>query len=345
MSSSIKTISSLQAEGLVSKDALPALEEVASRYAIGITPIMRSVIGAPGDSVGLQFVPTAAELNVTGEERADPIGDERFTPLKGITHRYPDRLLLKITHMCPVYCRFCFRRNKVGPGEGFLSDDELAAALDYIRRHDEIWEVIFTGGDPLIMPARKIRPIMMDLKRMDHVKVVRFHTRIPVVDPARITDGMIDALRSASTTWLVIHTNHAMEFTREARHAIARLADAGLPLLSQSVLLRGVNDTPQDLEHLFRTLVENRIKPYYLHHGDLAEGTSHFRTTLAEGQDLMKRIRGRVSGICQPVYILDIPGGYGKVPVGPVYVRYEQGAHFVEDPWGVEHAYPPSATR
>jgi lysine 2,3-aminomutase len=264
-------------------------------------------------------------------------------------------VLFKLVHVCAVYCRFCFRREMVGPGkDSALSDKAYAAALDYIRAHPEIWEVILTGGDPLMLSSRRIAEIMADLAAIDHVKIIRLHTRVPVADPARVSDRMVAALQvSGATTWVALHANHARELTGNARAAIARLVDAGIPMVSQSVLLRGINDNAEALEALLRAFVECRIKPYYLHHGDLAPGTAHLRTTLADGQELMRHLRGRVSGLCQPEYVLDIPGGAGKAPVGPTYLAPQNSfggerevvretRYRVTDYCGDVHSYPPS---
>jgi lysine 2,3-aminomutase len=288
-------------------------------------------------------VPDAAELDVRPEENADPIGDHARSPVEGIVHRYPDRVLLKLTHICAVYCRFCFRREMVGPDKpNALSREALAAALDYIRKHQDIWEVILTGGDPLVLSARRLRETMKALVAIDHVKVVRIHTRVPIADPARITPELVRAMKiKGKPTYVALHVNHARELSPEARIAVARMADAGIPLLAQTVLIAGVNDKAETLEALMRALVECRIKPYYLHQGDLAPGTSHLRTDIAAGQDLVKELRGRVSGLCQPTYVLDIPGGYGKSPVGPNYIDAAGDGYSVEDFTGRRHAYPP----
>jgi lysine 2,3-aminomutase len=329
--------------GLVPPERIPALEDVAARYAVAITPPMAELIDAadPHDPIARQFVPDAAELETTPEELADPIGDDAHAVAPGLIHRYPDRVLLKLVQVCAVYCRFCFRRETVGPGAGHLSPAALAEAIAYIRRRPEIWEVIVSGGDPLVASPRRIAALMAELAAIGHVKVVRFHTRVPVVAPERVTSELIEALRTEGiATWVAVHANHAREFTPAARTAIAALADAGIPLVGQTVLLRGVNDEPEILGTLMRTMVENRVKPYYLHHADLAPGTAHFRTTLGEGQDLMRALRGRYSGLCQPTYVLDIPGGHGKSPVGPAYVDGDA----VEDWQGGRHAYPPAPT-
>jgi len=332
--------------GLAPAEQRAALAAVAERYAVAVTPVVARLIDAnnPDDPIARQFIPDPAELVVRPEELADPIGDDAHSPVKGIVHRYDDRVLLKLVHVCPVYCRFCFRREMVGPrGRGALSPRELAAALQYIRTQDRIWEVILTGGDPLVLAARRLRMVMRQLAAIDHVKIIRVHTRVPAVAPALITRELARTLRNrAQATYVVLHINHARELTEQAQAACARLSDAGIPLLSQTVLLKGVNDTPATLADLFRTLVENRIKPYYLHHADLAPGTAHFRTTIADGQRLMRALRGSLSGLCQPTYVLDIPGGAGKVPVGPSYLRPLGDAHYeVDDPNGGQSVYPP----
>jgi lysine 2,3-aminomutase len=300
--------------GLVPQADAAILAPVEAGFRIRVTGAMQAAMAAPDDPVARQFVPDVAELTIRDEELADPIGDEAHAPVKGLTHRYPDRVILHVTKTCEVYCRFCFRREAVGE-EGALPEADLVAALDYIAVNPAIREVILTGGDPLVLSARRIRGLMDRLGDIPHVDVVRVHTRIPVVAPEKVTDAMVSALKGRAAVWIVVHTNHAQEITAAAEAALARLADAGIPLLSQSVLLRGVNDSVAALEGLFRKLARNRVKPYYLHHCDLAKGTGHFRTTIAEGQALMAGLRGRVSGTLLPTYVIDIPGGFGKVPL------------------------------
>jgi len=337
----LRTPRDLAGAGLVDPARLPALEAVAARYAVAITPAMAELIDRadPYDPIARQFTPDAAELHSAPGEDADPIGDFAHSPVEGIVHRYPDRVLLKPTHVCAVYCRFCFRREMVGP-EGLrpLSPTALDAALAYIAGRPEIWEVIVTGGDPLVLSPRRLRALMDRLSAIAHVKVVRFHTRVPAVDPAAVTDVLVAALKSPTqAVYVALHADHPRELTPAARAACARIVNAGIPMVSQSVLLRGVNDDAETLAALMRAFVECRIKPYYLHHADLAPGTSHLRTTVAEGQALMRALRGAVSGLAQPTYVLDIPGGHGKVPVGPNYLD-EDGK--VEDSQGVQRPYP-----
>jgi lysine 2,3-aminomutase len=356
LATTLRTPAELVAHGLAQAADLPELEKVAARYAVAVTPAIAELIDPdnPDDPIARQFVPTADELNATPGENADPIGDHTHSPVAGIVHRYPDRVLFKLVHVCAVYCRFCFRREMVGPGkDSALSDESYAAALNYIRAHPDIWEVILTGGDPLMLSPRRLSAVMTHLAAIDHIKVIRLHTRVPVADPARISEETVQALRvDGATTWVALHANHASELTAAARAACARLIDAGIPMVSQSVLLAGVNDTAADLEALMRAFVECRIKPYYLHHGDLAPGTAHLRTTLAHGQELMRQLRGRVSGLCQPDYVLDIPGGAGKSPVGPNYLVRQDSSrsggevagemrYRVTDYCGDVHLYPP----
>lgn len=335
----LRTPADLAKAGIVAPDRVAELAPVAARYAVAITPALAELIPHK-DALARQFTPTTAELVTTPDERADPIGDEAHSPVTGIVHRYKDRVLLKANHACAVYCRFCFRREMVGPdGERPLSPAQLDVAMAYIAGDPAIWEVIVTGGDPLILSPRRIADLMARLAAIPHVKVVRFHTRVPAVDPARITPELVAALTATDqTVWVALHANHADELTAEAAAAIGRLVDAGVPMVSQTVLLKGVNDEAATLEALMRRFVELRIKPYYLHHADLAPGTGHFRTTIAEGQALMRDLRGDVSGLCQPTYVLDIPGGHGKAPVGPCYV----GDGEVADPNGGTHPYPPA---
>jgi lysine 2,3-aminomutase len=333
----LRTATDLVDAGLVPASAEEELAQVAARYAVAITPAMAELIDAkdPADPIARQFVPDVRELDSAPEERADPIGDHVKSPVRGIVHRYPDRVLLKIVGVCPVYCRFCFRREMVGPAaEANLTQEEIDAALAYVRANPGIWEVILTGGDPFVMSPRRIAEITRALDAIGHVKIVRWHTRVPVVAPERVTADLVGALAaSRATVYVALHANHPRELTAAARGAIARLVGAGIPIVSQTVLLRGVNDDVDTLEALMRAFVEARVKPYYLHHGDLAPGTAHFRTTLAEGQALMHALRQRVSGLAMPTYVLDIPGGHGKVPVGPVYLDGDA----IADPHGGVH--------
>src|SRR5258708_3838113 len=265
----LRSTAQLRNAGFVPAAQTEALEQVSADYAVAIPLTIAELIDRddPNDPIARQFIPDPAELVSQPHERADPIGDDAFSPVEGIVHRYPDRVLLKLVHTCPIYCRFCFRREMVGPrGRGGLTGEKRNAAYQYIRRHPEIWEVILTGGDPLVLPASRLRAAVQTLAAIDHVKIIRVHTRVPAVASERITAEMVAALRApGKTTYVALHANHPRELTAAARAACARIIDAGIPMLSQSVLLRGVNDNVETLTELMRAFVECRIKPYYLH--------------------------------------------------------------------------------
>jgi lysine 2,3-aminomutase len=329
--------------GLAEPERRHELEAVAKRYAIGLTSALAALIRPddPADPIAWQFVPDARELIRDPAERDDPIGDDAMSPVKGLVHRYPDRVLIKLVAVCAVYCRFCFRRERVGPGTGSLSAAEFAAALDYVRGHAGIWEVILTGGDPLTLSPRRIAETTQAIAAIGHVKVLRWHSRMPVAAPERVTKAAARALIAEGKTIVVaVHANHPRELTESARAACRRLAAEGAMLVSQSVLLKGVNDDEDTLVDLMRAFVEAGVKPYYLHHGDLAPGTAHWRAPIARGQELMRHLRANLSGLATPTYMLDIPGGRGKVPIGPQWLHSgDNGKHVVTDPQGIQHVY------
>ncbi len=343
----LRTPEDLLGAGLIAPEQIASLVLVAERYATAVSPAVQEVMSrsANPDPIVRQFVPSAEELRTAPEEMSDPIGDHDHSPVKGIVHRYPDRVLLMPTLVCPVYCRFCFRREAVGPESGALTTAQLGAALSYIRKTPSIWEVILTGGDPLILSARRISEILAALDDIPHVKIIRIHTRIPIATPHSINAELISALKSISKpVFVAIHCNHASELSPKVAEACARFVDAGIPLLSQTVLLKDVNDSVESLESLMRALVALRIKPYYLHQLDFAPGTSHFRVPLEKGQTLVKSLRGRLSGLAQPTYMLDIPGGAGKVPLTPGHINEtEHGVTSVESIDGTVRPYRPPA--
>lgn len=329
------------AAGLADEDA--NLERVSERYAIAITPEMAALIEGDKDNdpIATQFVPSASELTIAPDETPDPTGDDPHTPMQGLVHRYPDRVLLKPVHVCPVYCRFCFRRERVGPGGEAMSDQEIASAVSYIASRPGIFEVIVTGGDPLMLAPRRVAALVSALGTIPHVRVIRWHSRVPIVDPGRAESKLIAALTSGTkASWLALHCNHPRELTDDTVAAIGRLAAAGIVLVSQTVLLRGVNDSAATLADLFQRLIAIGVRPFYLHQLDQAPGTSHFRVPIPEGQAIMRELRGRISGIAMPTYILDIPGGFGKVPIGPHYLKADPEGASITDPAGAAHAYP-----
>lgn len=303
------------------------LAEVAQRYAVRTTPFLDQLMDGRSDDdpVVRQFRPSAAELVDSPDDLLDPIGDEVKSPLPGIVHRYADRVLLKPIHVCAAYCRFCFRREQVGPGSEMLTDDDMDRALNYIRTTPEVWEVVLSGGDPLLLSPRRLRHIVETLAAIPHVQVLRIHSRLPIHDPDRINSALIDALRPPQTddptrslaVWIALHINHADELVPPVTAAIGRLRSAGFPLVSQTVLLKGVNNDAGTLCTLFRALVVQGVKPYYLHHPDPAPGTSHFRLSIDEGRAIVQQIHAMLSGLARPTYILDRPNGRGKVPIPP----------------------------
>ncbi len=357
--SKIYTLNALRKRGLIpeseqnqsQKNVQDPILQVAERFSIAVSGhLLQSIEASPVPKqhpMALQFLPDPAELDLRPEELSDPLGEESLSPVKGIVHRHKDRCLLMPLMVCPTYCRFCFRREKVAKKDQSLSSDELAKAFSYIKEHPVIWEVILTGGEPLMLKPEKLRTIIDTLNTIEHVKVIRIHTRLPVFDPQRITKALVEALQSPKAVYVALHVNHPTELTEPTLQACAHFIQAGIPMLSQTVLLKGINDNPVVMGELMRALVSHRIKPYYLHHGELAQGTSHFRTSIKAGQDLIKALRGHYSGLCQPTYVLDIPGGYGKIPIHSSAIKAirsiegkrEACCYTLEDYKGCEHEY------
>jgi lysine 2,3-aminomutase len=311
----LRSVEDIIRSGLASESARPALEQVTTRYAIALPAALHALIQSPDDAIGLQFIPHADELITAPHESADPIADEALSPVPGIVHRYPDRALLKPLLACPVYCRFCFRREQVGPDGGLLTDAELAGAYAYLQAHPEVKEVIITGGDPLILSPRRLRAILQNLAAIAHIEVLRIHTRVPVADPSLITDALAGALDIEKPLFIAVHINHAAELTQAAAAALRKLQRLGIPILGQSVLLAGVNDSEEALGNLFRAMLRARIKPYYLHQLDAAPGTARFHVTPERGREILSNLRGNISGTALPTYIYDRPGGLGKIPL------------------------------
>jgi lysine 2,3-aminomutase len=313
--STIRNVEALIRAGLAPESARAALDQVGHRYAVAIPPALAALIATPHDPIGLQFIPDAAELVTAPHESADPIADEALSPVPGVVHRYPDRALLKPLLACPVYCRFCFRREQVGPDGGVLSPAQLAGAYAYIAAHKEIREVILTGGDPLILSPRRLAEILAALAAIEHVEVLRIHTRAPIADPALVTDALAEALDISTPLFIALHANHARELTPAVCAALAKLQRRGIPILGQTVLLAGVNDSEAALATLFRAMLRARIKPYYLHQLDAAPGTARFHVPVERGREIMRNLRGKISGTALPTYIFDQPAGLGKIPL------------------------------
>jgi lysine 2,3-aminomutase len=334
-----RSVGALAGAGLVRRADAGALEPVAERYAIAVTPHVAGLIDRndPADPIAAQYLPHPDEALTRADEHPDPIGDDARSPIKGIVHRYPDRALLKPLLACPVYCRFCFRRESVGPDGGLLTEAELEAAYGYVRARPEIREVILTGGDPLMLSPRRLGAILGALEAIPHLETLRIHTRVPVAEPSLVTPALAAVLDTVKPLWMIVHVNHARELAPPALEALTTIRRAGVPLLAQSVLLAGVNDSEAALEALFRALVAARVKPTYLHHLDPAPGTARFRVPLARGRALMRALRGRVPGHALPTYVVDIPGGHGKVPVGESHAAADAGGWALTAPDGSRH--------
>lgn len=307
--------------GLLNADDAVTLQQSNPLLEASITAEMAALLPADksqwaDDPIAKQFLPSLQELDLGEETLEDPLGDLSHMPVKGVVHRHKDRCLLLPINICALYCRFCFRKEQIGPGHKALSQQELDQAIDYIAATPSIFEVILSGGDPLMLKPKALESIFTKLQQIPHVKVIRIHTRIPVVDSQRITEELLAVCQKVKPLYMVLHTNHENELHTDACQAIEKLQQAGVHLLSQSVLLKGVNDTLEALESLMRKLVVLGIKPYYIHQLDPARGVGHFKVEREKGLALMEALRKQCSGLCQPMYVEDVPGGKGaKTPV------------------------------
>jgi len=332
LSKGLVNIRQLSDKNLINSEDIEELTAASELFDIRVPHVFVDKILDQNSALSKQFIPSTQELVFIPEELTDPIGDEPHSPVPGITHRYPNRVLLKPTYLCASYCRFCFRRYKVSKSECNLSEQQYSGCLEYLKSHKEIWEVILTGGDPLVLHDKKIRKIIDDLSQLSHIKVIRIHTRIPSVLPERITSDLIEILKSSrQTIWIALHANHADEFTSQCKEAIGNLIQNGFPVVLQSVLLKGINDSFTALRNLFEVAVENKVRPYYLHYPDLAKGTSHFRMSIEEAQKLFSSLRGKISGLCLPMFVLDIPGGRGKIIVEKSRIWYDENGRIAFD--------------
>jgi len=305
---------------LPEEDAIAQSKHVSFRMAI--TPYYFSLIDQknPYDPIRMQAIPRISEALETESDMDDPLDEDTDAPVPGMTHRYPDRVLLLITDQCAMYCRHCTRRRKAGEKDAPMPKDQIDLAIEYIRANTEVRDVILSGGDPLTLSDSRLDEILSRLYEIEHVEIIRIGSRTPVVLPQRVTSSLVDILKKYQPIWVNTHFNHPQELTPESRQAIAKLADAGFPLGNQSVLLKGINDHIDVMKNLLHKLVKNRIRPYYIYQCDLSKGISHFRTTVSKGIQIMESLRGHTSGLCIPTYVVDAPGGGGKIPVSPNYI-------------------------
>lgn len=292
------------------------------KFRMAITPYYASLMD-PSDRncpIRMQAVPSNLENRILPCEMADPLNEEGESPVPGIVHRYPDRVLFLVTHQCSMYCRHCTRRRLVGEEDMVISDKEVDTAVEYIRSKEEIRDVLISGGDPLTMSNEKLERILQKLRSIEHVEIIRIGTRVPVVLPMRITPELTNMLRKYEPIWINTHFNHPKEITDDSMNACASLVDTGIPLGNQSVLLRGINDSTDIMKDLLLKLVKNRIRPYYLYQCDLSQGLGHFRTRVETGIEIIHHLQGYISGYAIPKFVIDAPGGGGKIPVNPEYI-------------------------
>lgn len=291
-------------------------------FRMAITPYYLSIIDQknPNDPVRMQAIPKIQESKLVTTDMDDPLHEDTDSPTPGLTHRYPDRTLLLLTDQCSMYCRHCTRRRKAGEHDAPMPKDNVSKAIEYIRNTKEVRDVILSGGDPLTLSTARLEEVISEIAAIDHVDIIRIGSRIPVVLPQRIDDDLIAMLKKYPMIWLNTHFNHPNEMTPEAQKALAKLANAGVVLGNQSVLLKGINDHVDVMKKLVHTLVKNRVRPYYIYQCDLSEGISHFRTPISKGIEIMESLRGHTSGLCIPTYVVDAPGGGGKIPVLPNYI-------------------------
>lgn len=291
-------------------------------FRMAITPYYASLMD-PNDPlcpIRMQAVPTINETQVGPYELADPLDEERDSPVKNIVHRYPDRVLFLVTHMCSMYCRHCTRRRSVGEEDFVISDAEVDAAIDYITKNSSIRDVLLSGGDPLTMSDARLEKIIAKLRNIEHVEIIRIGTRVPVVMPMRITPELLAMLKKYHPIWINTHFNHPKELTPDAIKACADIVDAGIPLGNQSVLLKNINDNTETMKELLLKLVKARIRPYYLYQCDMSQGLSHFRTRVETGIEIIQNLTGTISGYAVPKFVIDAPHGGGKVPMNPEYI-------------------------
>ncbi|NLB33039.1 MAG: lysine 2,3-aminomutase [Tissierellia bacterium] len=298
------------------------IAKVLEKFRMGITPYYAAHMGKddPRDPVRMQAIPTFAETHRSEADMLDPLSEDEDSPAPGLTHRYPDRVLFLITDQCSMYCRHCTRRRFAGQSDDEVGMENIDKCIDYIRNTPQVRDVLLSGGDCLLVSDKKLEYIISKLREIPHVEIVRLGSRTPVVLPQRITDDLVNMLKKYHPIWLNTHFNHPNEFTPESMEALRKLADAGIPLGNQSVLLRGVNDCPHIMRELVHKLVMNRVRPYYIYQCDLSLGIEHFRTPVAKGIEIIESLRGHTSGYCVPTFVVDAPGGGGKTPVGPDYV-------------------------
>ncbi len=306
----------------LNEEEIAAIEASKGRMATAITPYFAKLMSRTDSNCPIrrQAIPTLEEFYVSPHDLLDPCAEDENSPVHGLVHRYPDRVLLLVTDKCAVYCRYCTRRRLVGSSEKCITENELDGAIGYIQSNKKIRDVLISGGDPLLMEDDHLEGILAKVRKIPHVEIIRIGSRVPVTLPQRITPSLTNMLKKYHPLWVSIHFSHPKEITKEVRRSCATLADAGIPLGSQTVLLRGINDKPYVMKRLMHELLKIRVRPYYIYQCDLAMGTEHFRTPIAVGINIIEKLRGHTTGYAVPSFVIDAPGGGGKIPVGPTYL-------------------------
>ncbi|PKM81689.1 MAG: lysine 2,3-aminomutase [Firmicutes bacterium HGW-Firmicutes-14] len=322
MANRITTVEDLKSVVNLTEKEKTGISECLKSLRMAVTPYYASLIDAenPDCPIRKQAVPTAFELKTASYDMEDPLSEEKDSPVPGITHRYPDRVLFLITDQCSMYCRHCTRRRMAGNTDRTLPKKYIDRAMNYIKNNSRVRDVLISGGDSLCVPDETLEYILGSLRRIKHIEIVRMGSRTPVVLPQRITEDLCRIIKKYHPLWINTHFNHPREITDEAKNACSRLCDAGVPLGNQTVLLKGVNDCPNIMKKLFQKLLKIRVRPYYLYQCDMARGIEHFRTPVSKGIEIMELLRGHTSGLAVPTYVIDAPGGGGKIPVGPQYL-------------------------
>jgi len=318
----IKDIPTLEKVAVLTPKEKSDLKACLKKFTMAITPYYAALMDKKnkGCPVRLQAIPRGLELNTDASDLSDPLHEDVDSPVPGLTHRYPDRVLLLVTNICSMNCRHCTRRRLVGFEDVHMSSANIDRAIEYIRKTPEVRDVLISGGDPLVLTDEMLEGIIKKIRAIDHVEIIRLGTRTPVVMPMRITDKLVAMLKKYHPIYVNTHFNHPKELTAEAREACRKLADAGIPLGNQSVLLKGINDCPQTMKKLVHELLMARVKPYYIYQCDLSVGISHFRTSVSKGIEIVENLRGHTSGMAVPTFVVDAPGGGGKTPVMPNYL-------------------------
>ncbi len=330
LGNAVRDIPSLKKVITIDENQESEIEKCLERFRMAITPYYATLLEKDYSRgvVRLQAVPTSNELHVSEHDQEDPLHEDVDSPVPGLTHRYPDRVLMLVTHICSMYCRHCTRRRVVGDHDTHLSRAQIDNCIEYIRQHPEIRDVLLSGGDPLALTDDHLEYILQKIRAIEHVEIIRIGTRMPVVLPMRITESLTTMLKKYHPIYVNTHFNHPHEITEDSKNACARLADAGIQLGNQTVLLRDVNDCPNIMKKLMHELLKIRVKPYYIYQCDLSAGISHFRTSITKGMEIIENLRGHTTGMAVPTFVVDAPGGGGKIPLMPNYLVSQSDRRF-----------------